>query len=123
MKVTGIFVSAGELPNCPQRKATYAINAHIKTAINNCSAHVSPDARRADARFGVPVCEIEIGSSCRVPCPPRAFLTEDQARKLLAVLEEPGRTIVLMLLLTGCRIGEVLALRWKHVDLDRGVLQ
>src|SRR5712672_3937573 len=67
MKVTRIFVSAGELPNCPQRKATYAINAHIKTAINNCSAHVSPDARRADVRFGVPVCEIEMGSSCRVP--------------------------------------------------------
>jgi integrase len=58
----------------------------------------------------------------RVPGPPRAFLTEDQAKKLLAVLDEPGRTIVLTLLLTGCRIGEVLALRWKHVDLNRGVL-
>jgi integrase len=58
----------------------------------------------------------------REPGPPRAFLTGDQAKKLLAVLDEPGRTIVLTLLLTGCRIGEVLALRWKHVDLNRGVL-
>lgn len=58
----------------------------------------------------------------RQPGPPRAFLNEEQVRKLLAVLEEPGRTIVLTLLLTGCRIGEVLALRWKHLDLDRGVL-
>jgi integrase len=59
----------------------------------------------------------------RQPGPPRAFLTEDQGRKLLQVLEEPGRTVVLVLLLTGCRIGEVLALRWKHVDLNSGVLQ
>jgi integrase len=58
----------------------------------------------------------------RQPSPPRAFLNEDQVRKLLAVLGEPGRTIVLTLLLTGCRIGEVLALRWKHLDLDHGVL-
>ena len=29
---------------------------------------------------------------------------------------------VLTLLLTGCRIGETLALRWKHLELDRGVL-
>jgi integrase len=59
----------------------------------------------------------------REPGQPRAFLTEDQVRKLLAVLAEPGRTIVLTLLLTGCRIGEVLALRWRHVDLERGVLR
>ena len=58
----------------------------------------------------------------REPGPPRAFLTENQAKQLLAVLDEPGRTIVLTLLLTCCRIGEVLALRWKHVDLNRGVL-
>src|SRR5260370_23501350 len=56
------------------------------------------------------------------PGPPGAFLTGDKAKKLLGVLDEPGRTIVLTLLLTGCRIGEVLELRWKHVDLNRGVL-
>lgn len=58
----------------------------------------------------------------RQPGPPRPFLTEDQVRRLLAAIGEPGRTIVLTLLLTGCRIGEVLALRWKHVDLERRIL-
>lgn len=58
----------------------------------------------------------------RQPGPPQQFLTEEQVRRLLAILSEPCRTIVLTLLFTGCRIGEVLALRWKHLDLEHGVL-
>src|SRR5512134_2475078 len=29
---------------------------------------------------------------------------------------------VMVLILTGCRLGEILTLKWEHVDLDAGVL-
>ncbi len=50
-------------------------------------------------------------------------LSPQQVQQLLAALPEPCRTIVLLLVLTGLRIGELLALRWKHVDLSRGVIR
>jgi len=43
--------------------------------------------------------------------------------KLIALLEEPVRTVVLVAVLTGLRIGELLALRWKHLDFLRGAIQ
>lgn len=42
---------------------------------------------------------------------------------LLNALEEPERTVVLMAVLTGMRIGEMLALRWRNVDLERRVIR
>jgi integrase len=59
----------------------------------------------------------------RPPRKPRPFLTGEQVSKLLEKLSEPARTIVLLLVTTGTRIGEVLALHWKHVDFERGILQ
>ena len=59
-----------------------------------------------------------------VKLPPRPlrgqlrFLTTDEVSRLLSALEEPGRTLVLMAVLTGMRIGELLALRWKNVDFQ-----
>lgn len=54
---------------------------------------------------------------------PRRFYSPDQVRKLLPVLPEPCRTIVLLAVLAGMRIGEVLALRWSRVDLTRGTIE
>jgi integrase len=59
-----------------------------------------------------------------VPDSEIAILTEDQVRTLLRHLQ--GRTlrpIVSFLLGTGARRGEALALRWKDVDLDNGVVR
>jgi integrase len=53
----------------------------------------------------------------------RQFLMPHQIRQLLAALSEPCRTLVSLAVLTGMRIGELLALRWKHVDFLRGVIQ
>ena len=39
-------------------------------------------------------------------------------QKLFLKLPEPTRTIVLVLVVTGLRIGELLALRWRSVNLD-----
>jgi integrase len=50
----------------------------------------------------------------------RRFLTPAEIRTLLPTLSEPCRTIVLVAVLTGMGIGEILALRWKRLDLVRG---
>jgi len=44
-------------------------------------------------------------------------LTGDCFSKLLAQLQEPYKTMVALTTLTGLRIGELLALRWRAVDL------
>ncbi len=46
----------------------------------------------------------------------RVALTPEQARALLAQLNEPFRTMVLLAVLSGLRRGELLGLRWKHVN-------
>jgi integrase len=55
--------------------------------------------------------------------PPRRFYTPVQVRQLLRELAEPCRAVVLLAVLTGMRIGEILALRWKRVDLLRSTIE
>jgi integrase len=52
-----------------------------------------------------------------------ATLSAEQANRLLSAIRH-NRIYwpVLLALATGARRGEVLALRWRHVDLDRGVV-
>jgi integrase len=52
--------------------------------------------------------------------PERRFYSPVQVRQLLTELTEPCRTVVLLAVLTGMRIGEALGLRWRRVDLLRG---
>ncbi|HVM17810.1 MAG TPA: site-specific integrase, partial [Gaiellaceae bacterium] len=47
-------------------------------------------------------------------------LTEDELRALLAELDGQWRLFVEFLAHTGLRIGEAIALQWRHVDLGRG---
>jgi integrase len=42
--------------------------------------------------------------------------------KLLKTLDEPARTMVSLIAATGLRIGELLALRWRVLDLEIGTL-
>lgn len=64
-----------------------------------------------------------------VKLPPRPlrqmgkFLTVDEVNRLVSALEEPARGIVVMAVLTGMRIGELLALRWSNVDSERRVIR
>ena len=53
----------------------------------------------------------------------KAILTPAQFVQLRDRLQEPARSVATLLVLTGLRIGELLALRWKSVDLEGDTLR
>jgi integrase len=55
--------------------------------------------------------------------PQRRFYSPVQVRQLVTELAEPCRTVVLLAVLTGMRIGEILGLRWKRADLLRSTIE
>jgi integrase len=57
------------------------------------------------------------------PVREKHVLTPEQISHLLGVLREPVRTMFLLAILTGLRVGEILGLRCKDVDLDAGQLR
>ena len=52
-----------------------------------------------------------------------AVLSPEQIQQLAESLREPIRSLALLLVLTGLRIGELLALRWKNLDLSQALLR
>lgn len=67
-----------------------------------------------------PVRGCQVGN--REPVRETRYLDPAQVRLLTADLPEPCRTLVLLAVLTGMRIGELLALRWRRIDLFSGTL-
>jgi integrase len=59
----------------------------------------------------------------RLPDTEVGVLSAEQIQAALAALDEPLHTIAAVLLGTGLRRGEVLALRWQDVDLDGATLR
>ena len=59
----------------------------------------------------------------RTQARPSYSLTAEDVRRLLAVMEEPARTVARLAILAGLRIGEILGLRWGRLDLAAGTLR
>ncbi len=59
----------------------------------------------------------------RAPLQERVYLMPQQLSPLINSLPEPCRRLVVITALTGLRIGELLALRWKHVNFIHDVIQ
>jgi integrase len=53
---------------------------------------------------------------------PKRILTDEQIRSLLWELEPQASLMVLTAVSTGMRISEILALKWRSADLDRGLI-
>lgn len=54
---------------------------------------------------------------------PLIVFTPEQVRGLVVQLDEPARSVTLLLVLTGLRVGELLALRWENVDTKAQALR
>ena len=50
-------------------------------------------------------------------------LTEDEVKRLIDACSPHLKPIVIMAIYTGLRKGDILSLKWKDVDLERGVIQ
>ncbi len=68
-----------------------------------------------------PARAIQIGE--REPKQERPVLSPTELRTLITHLADPCRTLVTVAVLTGMRIGEILALRWKRVDFQRRTVE
>ncbi len=59
----------------------------------------------------------------RVPPESYDYLTEDEANCLVSCAdEEPWRTMILLALKTGLRLGELVGLMWEDIDLEKRML-
>src|SRR5262249_30366700 len=52
----------------------------------------------------------------------KAVWTADQLRQIIAGAPEQYRPMFICAALTGVRLGELLALKWKHIDFENRVL-
>jgi integrase len=91
------------------------------STIRNAIAPLRVIFRRAVAR-GVVAVNPTSGLELPAPEGKRDRIADaDEASRLLAALPEADRAVWATALYAGLRRGELLALRWEHVDLARGV--
>ena len=68
-----------------------------------------------------PMSRVKIGERWGVR--PERILTGEETVRVLARLRDPNLLIVESVLATGARISEILGLKWRHIDLQGGVIQ
>jgi integrase len=67
-----------------------------------------------------PISRVKIGEKWSVR--PERILTEEQTVRVLARLRDPNLLVLETTIATGARISEILGLKWRHVDLESGVI-
>jgi integrase len=90
---------------------------HIRTTFGTILAAAEMDGLISDN----PVRKTKLPR--RGPVAETTPIAPEQIRDLLDALPEPSGSIASLLLLTGLRIGELLALRWRDVDLESGLIR
>ena len=68
-----------------------------------------------------PMSRVKIGEKWSVR--PERILTEEETVKVLARLSDPNLLVLETAIATGARISEILGLKWRHVDLQSGVIR
>ncbi len=89
---------------------------HIRTVFGS----ILESAVRDDLLASNPVRKTRLPR--RAPEEERAPISPESIRALLEKLPEPSLSIARLLAMTGLRIGELLALRWQDVDLEKRFL-
>ncbi len=90
---------------CIERRAYSSVRLH-----RSCSVHSGAVGLRRGERRSQDAASPTAGAGGKKP------LTVNELKKLIRALPEPSKTIVSVLVRTGLRIGELLALRWMDVD-------
>jgi integrase len=67
-----------------------------------------------------PISRVKIGEKWSVR--PERILTEEETVRVLARLTDPTLLVIETTIATGVRISEILGLKWRHVDLQSGVI-
>jgi integrase len=67
-----------------------------------------------------PISRVKIGQKWNMR--PERILTEEETVKVLARLNDPNLLVIETAIATGARISEILGLKWRHVDLENGVI-
>lgn len=115
-------VSQGILQGFIDAKVEAGLSAQSVKHLRNALSAIWKHALRTGCYRGMP--PTQWLSTPSVPSvTTRTALTASQARALLAQMREPYRTLALVVMSCGLRIGEALALDWEHVDLERRVIR
>src|SRR4051812_2255719 len=68
-----------------------------------------------------PLSRVKIGEKWSVR--PERILSEDETVRVLRRLSDPNLLVLETAIATGARISELLGLKWRHIDLQNGVIQ
>ena len=99
-------------------------NARLEAKLRPTSVNIELRAVKATFGYAVKWGVLEKSPSAsvrqvRIPETAPVFLSQEQAPKVPAQIQEPGiRDIVTFALHTGMRLGEILDLRWQDADLE-----
>jgi integrase len=123
------------IPQFGRYKLREIANADVQAFMGKLLETLAPDTVRTIRRCLSKILSTAMGWSyvdenvtrgIRLPAPRRReppFLTPEQFQNLLAGLPEKVRVMILLVMMTSMRVCEILALRWRRVDLRTGTLR